>query len=84
MYLLLLNLNYVVTSAARDIPLKHLSGYSFQHSEVFEIPKFSVDAEYRFSRGNLLCFRDAAYLEVQKVQVVSPCMPLKLNQQKKI
>lgn len=80
----------ISSQADRDILVKLLSGYSFQYPEVFEIHKFSVDAEYRLSRGNLLYFGDAAYLEVGKELqqifkiVVSPCTHLKHNQQKKI
>uniref|UniRef100_A0A3B4U491 PB1 domain-containing protein n=1 Tax=Seriola dumerili TaxID=41447 RepID=A0A3B4U491_SERDU len=34
--------------------------------EVFEIPKFSVDVEYRLRQGNLLYLRDGTYLKVTK------------------
>lgn len=34
--------------------------------EVFEIPKFPVDEEYRLRQGNLMYLRDGTYLEVTK------------------
>ena len=39
---------------------------SIQWPEVFEIPKFSVDVEYRLRQGNLLYLRDATYLKMTK------------------
>ncbi|XP_053296317.1 sterile alpha motif domain-containing protein 3 [Pleuronectes platessa] len=39
---------------------------SFQWPEIFEIPKFSVDVEYRLRQGNLLYLRDATYLKMTK------------------
>ncbi|XP_061770717.1 uncharacterized protein LOC133561440 [Nerophis ophidion] len=39
---------------------------SVQWPEVFEIPKFSVDVEYRLRQGNLLYMRDGTYLKVTK------------------
>lgn len=37
-----------------------------QWPEVFDIPKFSVDVEYRLRQGNLLYMRDGTYLTVKK------------------
>lgn len=34
--------------------------------EVFELPEFSVDVEYRLRQGNLLYLRDGTYLKVTK------------------
>lgn len=34
--------------------------------EVFKIPKFSVDVEYRLRQGNLLYMRDETYLRMTK------------------
>lgn len=42
------------------------SDRSFQWPEVFEIPKFPVDVEYRLRQGNLLYFRDATNLKITK------------------
>lgn len=39
---------------------------SFQWPEVFDVPKFSVDVEYRLRQGNLLYLRDGTYLKVTK------------------
>ncbi|XP_078020836.1 uncharacterized protein LOC144459906 [Epinephelus lanceolatus] len=39
---------------------------SLQWPEVFDIPKFSVDVEYRLRQGNLLYLRDGTHLNVTK------------------
>ena len=39
---------------------------SLQWPEVFAIPKFSVDVEYRLRQGNLLYLRDGTHLNVTK------------------
>lgn len=39
---------------------------SLQWPEVFDIPKLSVDAEYRLRQGNLLYLRDGTHLNVTK------------------
>ncbi len=39
---------------------------SFQWPEAFDIPKFSVDVEYRLRQGNLLYLRDATHPKVTK------------------
>lgn len=39
---------------------------SLQWPDAFDIPKFSVDVEYRLRQGNLLYLRDGTYLKVTK------------------
>lgn len=39
---------------------------SSQWPEKFEIPKFSIDVEYRLRQGNLLNLKDGSYLKVTK------------------
>lgn len=53
------------TSSLADTDILSISSSerSFQWPEVFEIPKFAVDVEYRLRQGNL---RDATYLKVTK------------------
>lgn len=56
------------TSSLADTEI--LSNSSLDRSvawpEVFEIPKFSVDVEYRLRQGNLLYLRDGTFLNVTK------------------
>lgn len=56
------------TSSQADTEILSTSSLdrSLQWPEVFEIPKFSVDVEYRLRQGNLLYLRDATYLKVTK------------------
>lgn len=56
------------TSSQADTEILSTSSLdrSVQWPEVFEIPKFSVDVEYRFRQGDLLYLRDGTYLKVTK------------------
>lgn len=56
------------TSSQADTDILSISSSdrSSQWPEVFEIPKFSVDVEYRLRQGNLRYLSDATYLRVTK------------------
>ncbi|KAF1389961.1 hypothetical protein PFLUV_G00053120 [Perca fluviatilis] len=59
---------YSDTSSQADTEILSSSSLdrSFQWPEVFDVPKFSVDVEYRLRQGNLLYLRDGTYLKVTK------------------
>lgn len=55
------------TGSQADIEILSISlDRSSQWPEVFEIPKFQVDVEYRLRQGNLQYLRDATFLKVTK------------------
>ena len=56
------------TSSQADTDILSISSSdrSSQWQDVFEIPKFPIDVEYRLRLGNLLYLRDATYLKVTK------------------
>ncbi|KAI9531412.1 hypothetical protein NQZ68_041623 [Dissostichus eleginoides] len=56
------------TSSMADTEILSISSVdrSLQWPEEFEIPKCSVDVEYRLRQGNLLHLRDGTYLKVTK------------------
>ncbi|KAL6457314.1 hypothetical protein MHYP_G00342770, partial [Metynnis hypsauchen] len=56
------------TSSLADTDILSVSSLDRSHHwpEVFDIPKFSVDVEYRLHQGNLLYLRDETCLKVTK------------------
>ncbi|XP_023815492.1 uncharacterized protein LOC110014540 isoform X1 [Oryzias latipes] len=60
--------SYGDTSSQADTEILSNSSLdrSFQWPEVFDVPKFSVDVEYRLRQGNLLYLRDGTCLKVTK------------------
>ena len=62
------NESFSDTNSQADTEILSNSSYdrSLQWPEVFDIPKFSVDVEYRLRQGNLLYLRDGTHLNVTK------------------